>query len=200
METSATERVRVVGPGQTYVGKQGFTYGAGASSETVGAEHVCMNVLPMPDGRRANAHYHRGVETISYLLGRELRRLLWRERIGAVQIATGGMNDDPRARCSALVRLRMGHILPGCRFARRGEHRHDILKTVSRCASGRRSMALNTADAEIFISISRSPSVVNASASTTPPPSRIRCDRISLSQIERRIANSQRSTRVPGTN
>jgi uncharacterized RmlC-like cupin family protein len=61
-------RVRVVGPGQTYIGKQGFTYGAGASSETVGAEHICMNVLPMPDGRRANAHYHRGVETISYLL------------------------------------------------------------------------------------------------------------------------------------
>ena len=68
METSATERVRVVGPGQTYIGKQGFTYGAGASSETVGAERICMNVLPMPDGRRANAHYHRGVETISYLL------------------------------------------------------------------------------------------------------------------------------------
>jgi uncharacterized RmlC-like cupin family protein len=62
METSATERVRVVGPGQTYIGKQGFTYGAGASSETVGAERICMNVLPMPDGRRANAHYHRGVE------------------------------------------------------------------------------------------------------------------------------------------
>ena len=54
METSATERVRVVGPGQTYIGKQGSTYGAGASSETVGAEHICMNVLPMPDGRRAN--------------------------------------------------------------------------------------------------------------------------------------------------
>jgi uncharacterized RmlC-like cupin family protein len=46
----ATERVRVVGPGGTYVGKQGFTYGAGASAETVGAEHICMNVLPMPPG------------------------------------------------------------------------------------------------------------------------------------------------------
>ncbi len=68
MTSSATERVRVIGPGKTYVGKQGFTYGAGASAETVGAEHVCMNVLPMPDGARAKAHYHRGIETISYLL------------------------------------------------------------------------------------------------------------------------------------
>jgi uncharacterized RmlC-like cupin family protein len=68
MPNSATERVRVIGPGQHYVGKQGFTYGAGASAETVGAEHVCMNILPMPDGARAKAHYHEGVETIAYLL------------------------------------------------------------------------------------------------------------------------------------
>jgi uncharacterized RmlC-like cupin family protein len=68
MTTQATERVRVIRPGQTYVGKQGFTYGAGASQETVGATHICMNVLPMPDGARAKVHYHRGIETIAYLL------------------------------------------------------------------------------------------------------------------------------------
>ncbi len=65
---SETERVRVIAPGQTYVGKQGFTYQAGASAETVGARKVCMNVLPMPDGARANAHYHDDIETIAYLL------------------------------------------------------------------------------------------------------------------------------------
>ena len=68
MEATGTERVRVVGPGQTYVGKQGFTYGAGASAETVGAKHICMSVLPMPDGKHAKVHYHSAVETISYLL------------------------------------------------------------------------------------------------------------------------------------
>jgi uncharacterized RmlC-like cupin family protein len=68
MTTPATERVRVIQPGQTYVGKQGLTYGAGASAETVGAERICMNVLPMPNGARAKVHYHRGIETISYLL------------------------------------------------------------------------------------------------------------------------------------
>ena len=68
MMTSATERVRIIQAGQTYVGMQGFTYGAGASRETVGATHICMNVLPMPDGGRAKVHYHRGIETIAYLL------------------------------------------------------------------------------------------------------------------------------------
>src|SRR3954451_144010 len=68
MAGSATDRVRVVGPGQTYVGRQGFTYGAGASAETVGAAQVCMNILPMPPGARARAHFHQGIETIAYLL------------------------------------------------------------------------------------------------------------------------------------
>ena len=27
-----------------------------------------MNILPMPDGARAKVHYHRGIETIAYLL------------------------------------------------------------------------------------------------------------------------------------
>ena len=68
MAPPATQRVRVIHPGQTYVGKPGLTYGAGASAETAGAERICMNVLPMPAGARAKVHYHRGIETISYLL------------------------------------------------------------------------------------------------------------------------------------
>ena len=57
--------------GQTYLGKQGVTYGAGASAETVGAEKVCMNVMPMPPGARAKVHYHKGIETIAYMLAGE---------------------------------------------------------------------------------------------------------------------------------
>lgn len=71
MTTSATDRVRVIRPGQTYVGKQGFTYGAGVSAATTGAEQLCMNVLPMPTGARAKVHYHRAIETIAYLLDGE---------------------------------------------------------------------------------------------------------------------------------
>jgi uncharacterized RmlC-like cupin family protein len=71
MTSSATQRVRVIAPGQTYSGKQGFTYSAGASAETVGAEQICMNILPMPGGTRAKTHYHKGIETIAYLVSGE---------------------------------------------------------------------------------------------------------------------------------
>jgi len=65
---AAIERVRVVKPGQTYEGKQGFVDGSGASAETVGSERICMNVLPMPPGAKAKVHYHDKIETIACLL------------------------------------------------------------------------------------------------------------------------------------
>lgn len=68
MTSSPNDMVAVVKPGQTYVGKQGVTYGAGASAETVGTSKICMNVMPMPPGASAKAHYHRGIETIAYML------------------------------------------------------------------------------------------------------------------------------------
>jgi uncharacterized RmlC-like cupin family protein len=68
MSASPPDGFALIKPGQTYLGKQGFTYGAGASTETVGAKKVCMNVLPMPVGAVAKAHYHKDIETIAYML------------------------------------------------------------------------------------------------------------------------------------
>jgi uncharacterized RmlC-like cupin family protein len=68
MSGSTPDGFALIKPGQTYVGKQGFTYGAGVSAETAGARKVCMNVLPMPPGAVAKAHYHEGIETIAYML------------------------------------------------------------------------------------------------------------------------------------
>lgn len=65
---SETDRAKIVRPGETYVGQQGFTYQAGVSRGTVGETDVCMNVLPMPPGAKANSHYHKGIDTIAYLL------------------------------------------------------------------------------------------------------------------------------------
>jgi uncharacterized RmlC-like cupin family protein len=64
----SSDAVKVIKPGKTYVGKQGFTYVAGVSNETVGAKQVCLNVLPMPPNVKAKVHYHKGIETIAYLL------------------------------------------------------------------------------------------------------------------------------------
>lgn len=58
MSSTPVPRVRVIAPGQTYVGKQGFSYGTGASTETVGSKHICMNILPMPADAKAKVHYH----------------------------------------------------------------------------------------------------------------------------------------------
>ncbi|MEM7778097.1 MAG: cupin domain-containing protein [Pseudomonadota bacterium] len=66
--SSPVELTRVIRPGQTYVGRQGFTYGAGVSRETVGETDICMNVLPMAPGAKAKSHYHKNIDTIAYLL------------------------------------------------------------------------------------------------------------------------------------
>ena len=68
MKQQDHDGVAVVRPGQTYRGRQGVTYGAGASAETVGASAICMNVMPIPPGAVAKAHYHEGIETIAYVL------------------------------------------------------------------------------------------------------------------------------------
>lgn len=68
MPGATKDSVRKIEPGKTYAGKQGITYGAGASTETVGTKRICMNVMPIPPGARAKAHYHRDIETIAYLL------------------------------------------------------------------------------------------------------------------------------------
>src|SRR5688500_4252862 len=49
---------RVVRSGETFAGRQGFTYFAGISAETVGSKAVCMHMLRIPPGGRANVHLH----------------------------------------------------------------------------------------------------------------------------------------------
>ena len=71
MTTRPPDGFALVKPGQTYFGKQGIVYGAGASAETVGAQKICMNVMPMPPGAVAKAHYHKNIETIAYMLDGE---------------------------------------------------------------------------------------------------------------------------------
>jgi len=59
---------RVVRPGETYAGKQGFEYFAGLSAESVGARGLCMHLLEVPPGGRAKAHLHENHESAIYVL------------------------------------------------------------------------------------------------------------------------------------
>ncbi len=61
VETKA--ECRVVRPGSTYDGKQGFSYFEGIARESVGASGICMHLLTIPPGGRAKAHMHESHET-----------------------------------------------------------------------------------------------------------------------------------------
>ena len=62
---------RVVRPGGTYDGKQGFSYFEGIARETVGSSGICMHLLTIPPGARAKAHMHETHETAIYMLSGE---------------------------------------------------------------------------------------------------------------------------------
>ena len=61
----------VVRAGPDFIGKQGLTYAAAISAETVGATHIHMQMLKIPPGGRAKAHKHESHETAIYVLSGE---------------------------------------------------------------------------------------------------------------------------------
>src|SRR3712207_482130 len=63
---------RVIRPDDAYAGRQGLTYFAGVSAETTGAHGICMHLVRIPPGARANAHVHEQHETAIYVLSGEV--------------------------------------------------------------------------------------------------------------------------------
>lgn len=59
------------GAGSFFHGKQGLDYFAGISSESVGSTGMCMHLVTIPPGGRANTHLHENHETAIYLLSGE---------------------------------------------------------------------------------------------------------------------------------
>ena len=58
----------VVHEGEPFVGRQGLTYLAGLTGETVGSRNICMTVATLPPGARAKAHRHEEIETAVYVI------------------------------------------------------------------------------------------------------------------------------------
>ncbi|MGH2534468.1 MAG: cupin domain-containing protein [Thermomicrobiales bacterium] len=52
----------------TFTGKQGLDYFHGISAESVGAHAICLHLLTIPPGARANAHLHENHETAIHVL------------------------------------------------------------------------------------------------------------------------------------
>ena len=63
---------KVIRPTSTYAGKQGFDYFVGISTESVGSQGICMHLLTIPPGGRANAHLHEDHETAIYMISGEV--------------------------------------------------------------------------------------------------------------------------------
>lgn len=61
-------RCRLVRPGGTYGGKQGFSYLEGLSAESAGTTGICLHLLTILPGGRAKAHMHSAHETAIYVL------------------------------------------------------------------------------------------------------------------------------------
>ena len=63
---------RVIRSGESYVGKQGFTYVAGLTGASAGSRALCLTALTLPNGARARTHLHQGIETAAYIIEGEV--------------------------------------------------------------------------------------------------------------------------------
>jgi uncharacterized RmlC-like cupin family protein len=68
MTSPITPTCAVIHTQETYEGKQGLTYFAGVSAQSVGAQALCMHLLTIPPGGKAQAHLHANHETAIYVL------------------------------------------------------------------------------------------------------------------------------------
>lgn len=55
----------------SYEGKQGLSYFAGVSAESAGSQALCMHLLRIPPGGKANAHLHENHESAIYIISGE---------------------------------------------------------------------------------------------------------------------------------
>jgi uncharacterized RmlC-like cupin family protein len=53
-------------------GSTGLDYSAGISRESAGSHSLCLQLVRIPPGARARAHYHDGHETAAYVLEGEV--------------------------------------------------------------------------------------------------------------------------------
>jgi uncharacterized RmlC-like cupin family protein len=57
--------------GPTFHGKQGLDYFAGISEDSAGATGICMHMVTIPPGTRANVHLRQNHETAIYVVSGE---------------------------------------------------------------------------------------------------------------------------------
>ncbi len=71
MSTPVKPTCKVIHSTSVYGGKQGLNYFEGISTETTGAQGLCMHLLTIPPDGRAKAHLHEAHETAIYVIAGE---------------------------------------------------------------------------------------------------------------------------------
>lgn len=71
MTTQTQPTCKLIRLGESYEGKQAFTYFAGVSAESAGSQGLCLHLVKVPPSGRAKAHYHENHETAIYVLSGE---------------------------------------------------------------------------------------------------------------------------------
>ena len=75
--------------GESFTGRQGFTYAPAISAESVGATAIHMQLLTIPPGARAKAHKHERYETAIHVLSGEVG-MWYGERLESHMVSRAG--------------------------------------------------------------------------------------------------------------
>ena len=89
MTADVVATCRVIRSAEEYQGKQGPSYAAGVSAESVGSRGIWLGLITLPPGSRTKAHLHDGHETAIYMVSGEID--LWSgEDLSQHEIARAG--------------------------------------------------------------------------------------------------------------
>ena len=68
MATQLKPVCAVIRPGGQTGSKQALSYFPGVSAQSAGTQDICMHLVTIPPGGRANTHLHENHETVMYVL------------------------------------------------------------------------------------------------------------------------------------
>lgn len=71
MSTTEQPTCALIHAGESFAGKQGFSYFEGVSRQSAGSQAICMHLLTIPPGGRARAHLHETHESTIYVINGE---------------------------------------------------------------------------------------------------------------------------------
>ena len=83
------DQCKVVRNSDSYDGRQGLTYATGISRQSVGSQAICLHLLNIPTGGRANAHLHDNHESAIFMISGQAEQL-WGNQLENHDVVNAG--------------------------------------------------------------------------------------------------------------